>query len=77
MSDVAAYLEAAFEDGYPQVIVGALGDVARSNGMTKVAAQSGRGRENLYKSLSRDGNPGVATVLSAIETSGLRLQIVR
>ena len=29
-SDVVAYLEAAFEDGDPQVIAGALGDVARS-----------------------------------------------
>ena len=76
-SDVVAYLEAAFEDGDPQVIVGALGDVARSKGMTKVAAQSGRGRESLYKSLSRDGNPGFATVLSVIEALGLRLQIVR
>ena len=73
MSDAVAYLEAAFEDGDPQVIVGALGDVARSTGMTKVAAQSGRGRESLYKSLSRDGNPGFATVHSVIEALGLRL----
>lgn len=77
VSDVVAYLEAAFEDGDPHVIVGALGDAARSKGMTKVAAQSGRGRESLYKALSRDGNPGFATVLSVIQALGLRLQIVR
>ena len=42
--DVAAYLEAAFEDGDPREIARALGDVARSKGMTAVAAKSGLGR---------------------------------
>ncbi len=72
-SDVVAYLEAAFEDGDPQVIAGAIGDVARSKGMTAVAAKSGLGRESLYKALSRDGNPGFATVLSVLAALGLRL----
>ena len=71
--DVVAYLEAAFEDGDPRVIAGALGDVARSRGMTAVAAKSGLGRESLYKALSRDGNPGFATVLNVLEALGLRL----
>lgn len=73
LDDVVAYLEAAFEDGDPRVITGALGDVARSRGMTAVAAQSGLGRESLYKALSRDGNPGFATVLSVLGALGLRL----
>ena len=72
-SDVVAYLEAAFEDGDPQTITAALGDVARSKGMTAVAAESGLGRESLYKALSRDGNPGFATVLSVLAALGLRL----
>ena len=71
--DVVAYLEAAFEDGDPRVIAEALGDVARSRGMTAVAAKSGLGRESLYKALSRDGNPGFATVLSVLQALGLRL----
>ena len=71
--DVVAYLEAAFEDGDPRVIAGALGDVARSRGMTVVAAKSGLGRESLYKALSRDGNPGFATVLNVLQALGLRL----
>ena len=71
--DVVAYLEAAFEDGDPRVIAAALGDVARSRGMTAVAAKSGLGRESLYKALSRDGNPGFATVLNVLQALGLRL----
>lgn len=74
--DVVAYLEAAFEDGDPGVIAGALGDVARSRGMTAVAAKSGLGRESLYKALSRDGNPGFATVLNVLQALGLRLRPV-
>ena len=42
--DVAAYLETAFGDGDSRVIARALGDVARSKGMTAVAAKSGLGR---------------------------------
>ena len=72
-SDAIAYLEAAFEDGDPRVIAAALGDVARCRGMTSVAAKAGLGRESLYKALSRDGNPGFATVLNVVEALGLRL----
>ena len=71
--DAIAYLEAAFEDGDPRVIAAALGDVARRQGMTSVAAKTGLGRESLYKALSRDGNPGFATVLNVLEALGLRL----
>ena len=74
IEDVVAYLEAAFEDGDPRVIAAALGDVARSRGMTAVAAKAGLGRESLYKALSGDGNPGFATVLGVMNALGLRLR---
>ena len=72
--DVSAYLEAAFDDGYPHLIVAALGDIARSKGMTKIAAEAGMGRESLYKALSVDGNPGFATVLKVLRALGFRLR---
>lgn len=71
--DVVAYLEAAFEDGDSRLIAAALGDVARAKGMTRVAAESGLGRESLYKALSLDGNPSFATVLKVLHALGLRL----
>ena len=71
--DVAAYLDAAFEDGDPQLIAAALGDVARSHGMTQIAAKTGLGRESLYKALSADGNPGFATVLKVMQALDFRL----
>ena len=75
--DVVAYLEAAFEDGDPQLITAALGDIAKSRGMTKVALKSGLGRESLYKALSTNGNPSLATVLKVMQALGLRLRVTR
>ena len=72
--DMAAYLEAALEDGDPNLVVAALGDIARSKGMTNIARETGLGRESLYKSLSLEGNPEFATVLRVIQSLGLRLR---
>lgn len=74
---VAAYLEAALEDGDPAVVTAALGDIARAKGMTQVARRAGLGRESLYRALSRNGNPEFGTVLRVIEALGLRLRAVR
>ena len=63
----------AFEDGDPRVIAAAVGDVARRRGMTAVAAKAGFGRESLYKALSRDGNPGFATVVNVLAAMDFKL----
>jgi probable addiction module antidote protein len=71
--DIAAYLEAAMEDGDPRVIAAALGNIARAKGMSGLAREAGLGRESLYKALSPDGNPEFATVLKVVRALGLRL----
>jgi len=58
---MALYLEAALEDGDSGVIAAALGDIARSKGMSAIAEETGLGRESLYKSLSENGNPELST----------------
>jgi len=70
---MAAYLDAALEDGDTGVIMAALGDIARAKGMSQVARAAGLGRESLYKSLSTTGNPEFATVLRVVRALGLRL----
>jgi len=74
LEDVVAYLEAAFEDGDPRIVAAALGDVARSRGMTAVAAKAGVGRESLYKALSGERNPTLDTVLRLAGALGLKLR---
>jgi probable addiction module antidote protein len=73
--DIAAYLEAAFEDGDPEVIANALGTIARSQGMTEIARRTGLGRQSLYKALSSDGHPEFATVLKVVQALGLKLTV--
>ncbi|GAP98162.1 addiction module antidote protein [Leptolyngbya sp. NIES-2104] len=74
--DVAAYLEAALEDGDPALVAAVLGDIARSKGMTNIARETGLGRESLYKALSSEGNSEFVTVLKVVKALGLRLQVV-
>jgi probable addiction module antidote protein len=71
---IAAYLEAAFEDGEPQVISAALGDVARARGMTELSRETGLSRESLYRALSADGHPEFSTVVKVLNAFGIRLE---
>jgi probable addiction module antidote protein len=72
----AAYLEDIFKSGDPDLIVAAIGDVARARGMSKVADDANLGRESLYKSLSQGGNPSFATVLKVMDILGYKMQIM-
>ena len=71
--DMAAYLEAALEDGDPALVVKALGAIARARGMSQIARETGLGRESLYKALSLEGNPEFATVMKVVRALGLKL----
>ena len=73
--DIVAYLEAAFEDGDPAPIAAALGDIARARSMTRVAADTGLGRESLYKALSPNGNLEFATVPKVMQALSLGLRV--
>ena len=73
--DMAAYLEAAIEDGDPVVISAAIGDIARAKGMSQIARETGLGRESLYKALSPGGNPEFATILKVVRALGLKLHV--
>jgi probable addiction module antidote protein len=70
---MATYLEAALEEDDPALVAAALGDIARAKGMGELARQTGLGRESLYKALSPQGNPELATVLKVLKALGLRL----
>lgn len=74
--DIAAYLEAALEDGDPNLVIAVLGDIARSKGMAQIARETGLGHENLHQALSPEGHPEFATILRVLQVLGLRLQVV-
>ena len=72
--DAAIYLEEIFKMGDPDLIVIAIGDVARAKGMSKIADDTNLGRESLYKSLSQGGNPSFETVMKVLSSLGFGLR---
>ena len=67
---MVAYLNAALEENDPRYFMKVLGNVAPAKGMTAMAADTGLGRQALYRALSSEGNP-------RIDTLDLRLSITR
>jgi probable addiction module antidote protein len=70
---VEVFLADAFETGDARYIAKALGVVARAKGMIKIARATGLAREQLYRSLSEDGNPTLATTLAVMKAIGFEM----
>lgn len=73
--DIAAYLEAAFEDGDPALVAHALGVIARARGMSQLARKTGLGRQSLYVALSEGGNPTLANFMAITKALGLVVRV--
>lgn len=72
---IALYLEAVLEENDPVLLAVALGDIARAKGMTELARKAGLSRESLYRALSAEGNPEMATIMKVIGALGLHLTV--
>lgn len=73
--DILHYLEAAMEGNDPKHIASALGDIARSKGMSEIARKTGLGRQALYTALSENGNPTLETLTAILGVLGLELSV--
>lgn len=73
--DARGLLKAAAEEdlGDGIVIRAALKYIARTQNMSALARDAGLNRGNLYKVLSDDGNPTLATLLKVTRALGLKL----
>ena len=70
---VAEYITAVLEMDNPDLLLLALGDVARARGMAQIATEAGLGRESLYKALAPGAKPRFDTVLKVARALGVRL----
>jgi len=70
---VAEYMNAVLETGDANLLLMALGDVARARGMAQVAKDTGLGRESLYKALAPGAKPRFDTVLKVARALGVKL----
>lgn len=72
--DVIDTLNDALESGESGYVAVALGVVARSEGMTKIAEKTGVNRQALYIALSENGNPTLETLLKVMSALGIKLK---
>ncbi len=73
--EVAAYLNAAIEDGSQEIFLMALRDVTEARGMAQLARESELNRENMYRMMSKQGNPQLSSLLALLDALGLRLSV--
>ena len=70
---VAAFMADALQTGDAAYIASAIGVVARARGMGQIAQETGLSREQLYRSLSPQGNPTLKTTLAILKALGVEL----
>ena len=71
---IAEFLNAALEDGNPEVFLQAVRTAARAHGMTKLARDAGVGRESLYKALAPGAKPRYDTLFRLVHALGIELR---
>ncbi len=75
--DARLYLEACAEEdpGDGSLLRAALHDIARAGNMSQLARETGMSRKGLYKALSANGNPTLATVMRITRALGMKVRI--
>ena len=73
--EAAAYLNAALAEQDMATFLLALRNVAEAKGMSAAAAQAHLNRESLYRMLSAQGNPHLASVQALLHALDLTLTV--
>jgi probable addiction module antidote protein len=72
---IAEYLNTVLAEGDDSDVIVAIGHVAKSMGMTKIAKETGLSRSSLYKALSEGSNPRFETIMKILRAIGGQIQI--
>lgn len=70
---IALFMADALQTGDAAYIASAIGTAARARGMSQIAQETGLSREQLYRSLSANGNPTLKTTLAILKSLGVEL----
>ena len=73
--EAAAYIEAVLELDDSAALLLALRQVAKAHGMAEVARRADVGEKSLFRALSENGNPTIATLHKVLHAVGLRLSV--
>lgn len=72
---IAEYLNNILKEGETKDIISALGHVAKAQGMSKIAKETGLSRPSLYKALSQGSKPQFETILKVLRAVGGHLNV--
>ena len=72
-TDQLAYLQAAFEENDPALIVAALRDIARARGIAEIANAAGLSRGKVFEACRRGRKPTLDTLMGVAKAPGSRL----
>jgi len=74
----AEYLEDILADGNMELFTAALKDVANASlgGMSALSKKTDLNRQQLYKTLSKNGNPRLNTLKEVLHAVGLRVSVM-
>lgn len=73
--EIEAYLNEALKEGDVDLILSALGDIAKARNMGQLARKVGVSCEGLYKAFSGKGNPTFSTVLKVMKALNLTFEV--
>jgi probable addiction module antidote protein len=72
---IAEYLNAIMEENDQDLLLGAIGDIAKARGMREIAQKSGLGRESLYKALAPGAKPRFETIMGVLRALDINLSL--
>jgi probable addiction module antidote protein len=72
---IAEYLNTVLEDGNSSDLIVAIGHIAKSIGMTKIAEKTGLSRPSLYKALSNGAKPQFETIIKVLRAIGGQINV--
>jgi probable addiction module antidote protein len=72
---IVAYLNTVLAEGNDADVIVAIGNIAKSIGMTKIANETGLSRPSLYKALSDGSKPQFETIMKVLRAIGGQIQI--
>jgi probable addiction module antidote protein len=70
------YLKTAFEESNSELLMVAIGNVAKAKGMSEIARKTNLSRQNLYKALAPNSSPKFETIKKVVEALGCKLAVV-
>jgi probable addiction module antidote protein len=72
---IAEYLSQILADGDMDEMLEALGNIAKAKGIAQIAADTGLGRESLYKTFHKGTRPRFDTIMKILQSLGVRMQV--